>query len=210
MTATTAIPPVEGWLFGNAASITSDLLREQTRRGIYGDVLEIGVYHGKFLIVLANNTTPGERTVALDIFESDVPTDLNCWGNRDIFLANMHTYAPDCDLVVIEANSMALDAEATRTLDAGKYRCISIDGCHEYAAALSDLWLAQRLILPGGLVIMDDWGNTQWPGVSKALIAYEAQGGRLVRSSAGITNKMVLATDDEWAMIYGRVIGAAL
>lgn len=206
MTATTAIPPVEGWLFGNAANATSDLLREQTRRGLYGDILEIGVYHGKYFIVLANNTCPGERCVALDIFHSDVPSDTNAWGDRDIFLANVRTYAPDCDLVVIEANSTALDANAAKTLDEGTYRCISIDGGHDYTCVLSDLWLAQRLVTPGGIVIMDDWGNPNWLSVQQALNAYEAQGGTLIRSTAGLTNKMVLTTDGAWAAIYAQVI----
>ena len=59
---------VEGWLDTIAARATDALLQAQTQLDLRGNVAEIGVHHGRYLILLANGLTDGESAVAVDLF----------------------------------------------------------------------------------------------------------------------------------------------
>lgn len=196
---------IQGWLFGNAAEQTTALLAAQTAHNLHGDVLEIGVYHGKYFVVLANATQPGERAVAVDIFGSEQPEDTNAWGNKAIFLANVERYCSDRDVLAIEGNSK--DELTQAMIAGGNYRFISVDGAHDTESVLNDLWLADRVLLSGGIVAMDDWDV--WPGVREAERIYRQRDGGLMRIGM-IPNKMLFTTNPEWAEIYTEVLRAFL
>jgi hypothetical protein len=40
-------------------------------------------------------------------------------------------------------------------------------------------WWAQDLVLPGGIVVVDDFGDGRWPGVERAARRYHSSSGRL-------------------------------
>ena len=47
----------------------------------------------------------------------------------------------------------------------GTFRFVSVDGSHDADTVLSDLHLAERMLVKGGVVALDDWNDTgQWPG----------------------------------------------
>ena len=59
------------------------------------------------------------------------------------------------------------------------YGVVVIDGDHSPAGVYRDLWWVQELVAPGGIVVMDDWGDPSWPGVEAAGRRYLIDGGRL-------------------------------
>ena len=59
------------------------------------------------------------------------------------------------------------------------YGVVVIDGDHSAAGVYRDLWWVQEVVVPGGIVVMDDWGDPSWPGVAAAGRRYLADGGRL-------------------------------
>jgi Methyltransferase domain len=95
-------------------------------------------------------------------------------SDLDKFRANLARHA-DADmrrLVVHEGDSSALDAPALKRLAGGAYRLISIDGGHSAKTTAHDLAIAVEALAPGGVIILDDYFNEMWPGVSEGVHRY--------------------------------------
>lgn len=59
------------------------------------------------------------------------------------------------------------------------YDVVIVDGDHSEEGVYADLWWVQDLLRPGGVVVMDDFGDPSWPGVERAARRYLGDGGRL-------------------------------
>ena len=64
-----AFPKVEGWVDARLAPWVQLIGSIQREQNIRGNIGEIGVYHGKFLIALAHLSRPGEKVTAIDVFD---------------------------------------------------------------------------------------------------------------------------------------------
>ncbi len=195
------ISHVDGWLYPTTATMIASLLLLQTDQGTTADVCEIGVHHGRLFLILANATQPGEKAVAVDVFsEQEKNLDQSGYGDRDVFERHLATYAPGAAVDVIQSSSLELDRFAF--LDR-RFRFVSIDGGHTAAVTLNDLTLAERTLIPEGLVALDDAMNTHWTGVLSGLVQYLHQGGTLV-PFAIVPNKLFLAKNKESAGRWGQ------
>lgn len=147
--------------------------RLQRDAGITGDAAEIGVFHGKFLLALANLLDPGGKVTALDVFEDQARTlDGAGVGSLDRVQANVELYAPPgLDFAYIQADSSTLTTadrvDLVRTR--GPFRLFSVDGCHTTEHTLADLRTAEDCLSPGGVIILDDYMQPHWPGVTAAV-----------------------------------------
>ena len=190
------IKMVEGWLSPTTASIISHLLIEQAHGGLRGDVCEIGVHHGKLFLVLANGTLPGEHAVAVDVFgDQDKNVDNSGCGDRSVFERNLARYAPAAAVEIIQESSLDL---ARHGFLSRRFRFISIDGGHTGPTVANDLRLAERTLIKGGIVALDDILSSHWTGVLTGLAAYVAEGGTLM-PFALLPNKLLLGTDADAA-----------
>ncbi len=186
------IDRVEGWLLPTTASLIGHLLVHQASVGFCGDVCEIGVHHGKLFLILANATVVGERAVAVDIFgDQEKNIDGSGAGDREIFERHLAIYAPGATVDIIQESS--LDLERPDFLSR-RFRFISIDGGHTAAITANDLRLAERTLLAGGIVAVDDILSHDWTGVLTGVSTYLAEGGTLV-PFALVPNKLLLTTD---------------
>ena len=59
------------------------------------------------------------------------------------------------------------------------YAVVVIDGDHYEAGVAADLRWVETILAPGGVAVMDDYGDRKWPGVEKAVQGYLAEGGRM-------------------------------
>lgn len=197
---------VEGWLDETAARVTAHLLRYQVKLGLTANVLEIGVHHGRYFLVLATGLAAEESGVAIDIFDDQqFNVSRSGKGDRYTFEANLARFAPHVPVEIIQAESTALGADFVSN-HAGM-RFISIDGGHDRATACSDLWLSEKVIIDGGIVALDDIYRPDWSGVTAGLARYFAQGGTLT-PFAFIPNKLLLTTDAQWAERYRAILRA--
>jgi Methyltransferase domain len=166
---------VEGWMLPAAGKMIATLSAVQEAQHIGGNVAEIGVHHGKLFILLYLLTRGEERAVAVDLFANQVQNiDHSGAGDLDKFRANLARHA-DADmrrLVVHEGDSTALDGLALKRLAGGAYRLISIDGGHSAKTTAHDLAIAVEALAPGGVIILDDYFNEMWPGVSEGVHRY--------------------------------------
>jgi hypothetical protein len=160
---------VHGWLTGAAVRLISEVNGIQTEAGTAGHVGEIGVHHGRLLILLALLRRPGENAVAVDLFEDQhLNVDKSGAGDRLRLDANLRRWVPNWNEIRIhKANSLDLDATALQSLAGGPLRLVSVDGGHTAEITAHDLRTSCESLTPGGVVILDDVFNGLFPAVSE-------------------------------------------
>ena len=143
-----------------------------------GGVAEIGVYMGRFFLLLRNMIDTLEPSYAIDIFEDQhLNSDSNGGqGSTDIFIDNLKRYdnfGGDKVLIVKgDSTSGKIKAHLDTTIPAGSIRYFSIDGGHTKTHTLNDLKLAEKYVSDTGIVILDDITHPHWLGVMDGLVEY--------------------------------------
>jgi len=159
-------------------------------QGIAGDVLEIGVHHGLSAIIVASMTGAQRRFVAVDLFEDlqDHNVSGSGSGNEKEFMRNMSSFFNDLSFIqTIKGNSSSLSAE---TLGA-EFSFCHIDGGHTPEETFSDLDLCCRVLMPGGLLALDDYFNPAFPGVCEGANEFRLEHGDKLKPVAIGFNKVL-------------------
>jgi hypothetical protein len=157
---------VKGWLFPGAPEAIILLSEDQTSAGVLGGTAEIGVHHGKLFILLYLLAANNESAVAIDLFShQDLNVDRSGVGDLERFKRNLREHADTSRLVIHEGDSTQLTSESLLGLGRGPFRLISIDGGHTAAITASDLAISEGALAKGGIIILDDCFNQDWPGV---------------------------------------------
>lgn len=153
---------VDGWLNSSVLPFIK-YFADRFINGNY-DSLEIGVHHGKLFIGIENITPAAGRCIAADVFSmQELNIDNSGRGNKEIFESNVKEWAVAPQRVIaLEVDSMDIDS---RQLGLNKFGVISIDGGHTRSHTVNDLKIAQDLIAPNGLIVLDDILNQDWCGV---------------------------------------------
>ena len=192
---------IYGWLLPSAAEIISHTMYAQTMRGISGNAMEIGTFHGRLFVLLALGVTADQRAIGLDIFEDQhLNQDQSGFGfSEQTLKANVDKWAPNARVDILKLDSTKLGDKFVE--DHGSVRWLSIDGSHTLDATASDLRLAEKLLVPGGIAAVDDIYRVAWSGVTAGVYEYLANGGKLL-PFAVIPNKVLFTTDERWAEAY--------
>jgi hypothetical protein len=190
---------VEGFVTKEAVWLLDAALRFQEAEGIGGGFLEIGVHQGRFLLALEHAARPGEQGLGIDVFEAQaLNIDKSGFGRREAVEANLAAHALEPGRVALmQADSTAAATRAALLGHAGAYRLLSIDGGHTAGHAASDLRLAEALAAPGAAVLLDDFFNAGFPGVTEGLAQYLLAGGTLL--PVGVVGGKMLLAPLSWA-----------
>jgi hypothetical protein len=185
-----------------AAHIMASLAEQQTKDGILGDIAEIGIHHGKSFLALANAAAPGERLIAIDVFDDQHENvDNSGEGSREAFLRNMALFAPGKSAEIIQESSLDLYTAGWQRSRAASIRFFSIDGSHTREATVNDLKIAEETVKLGGLVAVDDILSTHWLGVVSGVFDYLSGGGSLL-PFAMIPNKLLLTSGQAFTTVW--------
>jgi hypothetical protein len=198
---------VAGWLEPDAIRLVRELAEYQRTSGVSGNIAEIGVHHGRLFLLLHLLRAPGERSLAVDIFDDQhLNRDDSGCGNRAVFESNLHRHADGLiDVVVLNSDSLEIDGKRVRKALDGEVRLFSVDGGHTPELTLHDLTTAQESLTNGGIVLLDDCFNGAWPGVAEGAWRYLGTTNRnLVPFAIGF-NK-TLFTAPEWAARYADAV----
>lgn len=186
---------VEGWLDRDVIWLLDKFQAVHDEHNVEGGFAEIGVHHGRLFFALANCARPGELGVAIDIFSDQfLNVDKSGSGNRQIFEAGLQQYCHhDGPILIFQMESLCPEAgKALSNVNSG-FRVFSIDGGHTFQHVINDIALAEKHLVNGGLVLVDDFCNPGWPGVTEGVVVYFRNGGSLVPvCSTG--NKLFLTT----------------
>jgi len=174
---TKSMARIDGWFWPAAAYLFAWIDEQQRRSGITGNLFEIGTYHGKSAALLARLQRTGERFGVCDLFGREVDrmqrpqrvVGKPATGFLAKFLHNLQRFGPSIlDVNVFLGASGRLDVADTTD----RCRLFHIDGGHEASDVYGDLEVADRALLPDGIVILDDFHNFAWPGVAEGFFQF--------------------------------------
>jgi hypothetical protein len=163
--ATVDVHSVQGWLGGGPRAAIWALLDSQVLDGVAGDIMEIGVFHGRTFALLAASRRLDERAVAVDPFGSE--------QRRSAFLANMERLGVDDGRMdVWDMSSEEFSKIPERAALDNRIRFLSLDGGHSQETVTVDLKIAEAVLNADGVVAFDDFFNPWYPEVTAALFDY--------------------------------------
>lgn len=166
---------VRGWFPNLDQLIFGTLLDRQEAHGEPGDLLELGVFMGKSAIFLGHHLRDGDRFTVCDLFESDAPDAANNAETsrsyrtltREAFERNYLSFHDTLPRVLHGPSSIVPGEVEPRSC-----RFVHIDASHLYEHVRGDIVAARDILLPGGIVVLDDFRSEHTPGV--ALATWEA------------------------------------
>lgn len=182
---------IEGWFSYDAALMFMAYNQLIARHGIAANVLEIGVHHGLSTIAVATLRAPDARLYAVDLFEDLQSQNVSHsgGGNRAIFERNMREFFGDIGFIdIITGASGSLDRDQFPEA----FSFCHVDGGHTRAETLHDIQLSASLLVPGGLVALDDYFNPEFPGVSEGAVEFLLSHPDVLRPIAIGYNKVLL------------------
>lgn len=189
-----ALERIEGW-FSSLSHATWDvLLAYQQDLGVLGNLLEIGVWHGRSAAVLASYQRDGETLALIDpMMQTDRITEA--------FARVGVTLAPERHALLENRTS---DMTAARDLwDLQRsVRFMHIDGEHTASGVQRDLELAHDLLRDDAVCVLDDFFNVSYPQVTQALYEYLAQHPGHFRLFLGSTRKGYLCRPSRFYDYY--------
>lgn len=195
----TGFKDVEGWLLpaALAATVTLDNL-SRTLNVVQGGACEIGVHHGRYFLALLACTDPGQKSLAMDIFEDQsLNVDHSGRGSKTKFLENLKKYSKHSeDVSVVQADSLTMNVKKVADLSEQfePFRFFSVDGGHTVVHALNDILIAQDLIANGGIVVVDDYFQQDWPTVTEGVARYFASSNARLAPLCIAGSKLFLTT----------------
>jgi Methyltransferase domain len=157
-----AFDRIEGWFSPDAALMFMAYAGLNRSNGIAGHVLEIGVFHGLSAIALAALRGQDARFVAVDLFETHNVSSVHFDRNMTAFFGNTGFI-----------RRLAISSNALTPDDLGDgFSLCHVDGGHSAAETYADLELCVHVLLPGGLLALDDYFNPLYPGVCEGAIKF--------------------------------------
>jgi len=158
------IGKIRGWLHPTTAYLTMFLLNEQIKSNIRGNMLEIGVLGGRYIALMSNFLSEGEKAFGLDPFYQD---------GTDIVQVIHSLKMVNCDhnVKIIETRSDNYTKEEYMD-NWGPLRFFHVDGSHQCEDVIKDLAIVDSVLENNGLVAFDDFFNPYWIGVTEALFRY--------------------------------------
>lgn len=194
---------VEGWLDTQALLFTSYFSSKFIEPQEF-DSLEIGVHHGKFFIGIENLTPVSNRSVAIDCFsQQSKNVDGSGRGDLSIFLNNCQRFAKNYERVI----PLELDSLQVNCAEVGekKFGIISVDGCHTERHTVNDLQVAQKLMAPTSIVVLDDILNQDWMGVVSGACRFFSTSTELTPFAVGF-NKLFCCPKNINAQVQNTVM----
>lgn len=160
---------VEGWgVDRELIDLIMTLDRFQSTNQISGHLCEIGVHHGRTLILLALLSRERESVWGIDLFESAQLQNIDASGSglEAAVRKNLQQHAPSIPVNLVACNSFHLSQQNRLAIQGS--RLVHIDGGHFLEVVLHDLDLAQNILGSGGIIILDDYWHSGFPEVQEA------------------------------------------
>jgi predicted O-methyltransferase YrrM len=148
---------VPGFVMPESIALWDFFLSEQRRAHVTGDLLEIGVYHGKSAMMLAMQARPEEELILID------------WGKFVEHAAVLVRKFKPSNVRIIKEDSSSKACWALTQSRKNSFRWIHIDADHKAKAVENDLSLASRLLAEKGILCVDDFLNSRYPQLTYAV-----------------------------------------
>ena len=173
-------------------------------REIPGDIIEIGVYRGASLYLLAMAFQGTGKTIhGVDTFTGfpDLgPGETGYVGEMAVDREKVEALVDGLPVKLWQGRI----GEGVEMLPLGSWALVHIDCDLEscYRAALPTIWPA---IIPGGVLVMDDYGFGRWPGAARAAHEFFDGTEYRIEGMRGDDWSPEIARGTEWAFVQGVV-----
>jgi hypothetical protein len=154
------IDAIPGWFGFHSYCLWRSLLDHQA--AMAGDLFEIGVWQGRSASVLATYRKAGEKLYLCDL-RLDEPAVRN---------AIESVGAQYASIVPLSGPSSDLPGKLDLQSMHHTVRWLHIDGEHTGTAVYRELELANRIVSPQGLVVVDDFFSPRYPANTTEVIRY--------------------------------------
>lgn len=157
---------IDGWFSDGAIAVWDALLTWQRRQGIGGNMLEIGVHHGKSAALMAMHAAPPAKVVLVDYELKRQQIELALAAAEP---------APGVEFLAVHGDSRGLAVNPLVTETFRSHRWIHIDGEHSGGAVTSDLGIANQLLAHDGVLVVDDFFSWLYPQVTESVLRHVRQ-----------------------------------
>jgi hypothetical protein len=163
---------VPGWFPPLDQVLFTWFLERQEANGFQGDLLELGAYMGKSAILAGHHLRDGEKFTVCDLFGGEAPDGANKAETaksyssltRQAFERNYLSFHDELPTVIEAPTSVISEKVAPKTC-----RFVHIDASHLYEHVYGDIGAAREILVPDGIVVLDDFRSEHTPGVSVAV-----------------------------------------
>lgn len=148
------------------------------------EVLEIGTLHGMFCAGLIRMLERDGREPSVTIVDPFAGIQLQPGTPRrsdpsgtPVDVRTVRTnlaLAGPAGLAARIERGFSQDPAVRAAVSDRRYGVIVVDGDHSAEGVAGDLRWAEEIAAPGGIVVLDDFGDPKWPGVAEALEAHLA------------------------------------
>jgi len=199
---------IEGWYSQIALELISELNTIQISREIAGSLGEIGIHHGRSFVLLSLLSQSNEICIGIDLFEEqDDNIENSGCGDKHIVLSNLELYECATNRIkFISKNSLNLISEELLDISKQKFRLFSLDGGHSTEIVQNDLQLAESVLQDGGIIIVDDYFDEKWPGVSEGTLRHLILSGSKLIPFAIFDDKILFTNNSDLKSAYIREI----
>ena len=195
---------VEGWLGDRMWQIVNEIGTILDTNGVRGNIAEFGVHHGLFLFLLNTLRNEDELCFAIDVFdEQRFNVDCSGRGSLSVFLSHVETLmvSQRRSFRVVQRDTMSFSIiEMVNLFGTKGVKFFSIDAGHTVQHACNDLTLVQEVLVPGGIVALDDYMSVHWPGVTEGLYRFMYFQNRRLKPFLVFQNKLFLTTLSEHSL----------
>jgi hypothetical protein len=152
---------VPGWFYDQDVACFLAINEMQRAGGTSGALVEVGVYCGKSLGLIATFRGRDEAAYAFDLYKTE--------GSLERAQDTVRRAAGNLEGVhFITANSLEISPQYLRGLVPQSVRFLHVDAGHEYHEALSDLRTFAGVTGSDAVIAIDDYYDRDFPGVSLA------------------------------------------
>lgn len=154
---------MKGWFFPPDMLTFYVLNTLQTRFNVQGSLCEVGVYEGKSLVLLSLFAKDSEAVYGFDLFPDDMQA--NCQ-------ANINRLGNPAVVKLFAGDTSTINTQGLKDIVQQPTRMLHIDAGHEYHEVLHQLHLFAPFVKEGGIIIMDDYQDREFPGIEAAVLDF--------------------------------------
>jgi len=190
-----ALDNIEGWLSEAAIVYTQALIGLQRQNDWVSGILELGVFKGKYLSLLAQQLA-GSRVpvVGVDAFLQRHGVKLaqpdKEYAEQMILKAVRSVAGSVENVTLIGGYTTEVSVDRLRDLCPNGYSFISVDAGHDSEDVEYDSGLADALLSDEGVIAFDDIYNAVCPGVAEGFVRYMVAAQRKLAPFATCGNKV--------------------
>jgi len=195
---------VEGWLGDRMWQIVNVIGSILDSNHVRGHIAEFGVHHGLFLFLLNTLRNENEECFAIDVFDKQHLNVDNSGGDGRGSLAMFRSHiktlmaAQHRFFRIVQRDTLSFStAELADLFGRSGVKFFSIDAGHTVQHAFNDLYLVQEVLVPGGIVALDDYMSVHWPGVTEGFYRFMNFQNRRLRPFLYFQNKLFMTTVSE-------------